>query len=36
MDLDLTGVKRLEFVVEDGGDGSSFDWGVWIDPTLHR
>ena len=36
MDLDITGVKRLGLVVEDAGDGASFDWGVWISPTLRR
>jgi hypothetical protein len=35
-DVDVTGVKILELVVEDGGDGNHNDWGLWLDPTLLR
>lgn len=35
-DVEITGVKRLELVVEDGGDGPGSDWGVWIRPRLRR
>ncbi len=34
--LETTGVERLELMVEDGGDGPANDWGVWLEPTLHR
>jgi hypothetical protein len=34
--IDVKGVKTLELVVEDGGDGNGGDWGLWLDPTLSR
>jgi hypothetical protein len=34
--LDVTGIKQLELIVEDGGDGGNSDWGLWIEPTLER
>lgn len=36
MDLDVSGINRLELMVEDAGDGGNSDWGVWIAPTLKR
>ncbi len=36
MEVDITGIKRLELLVEDAGDGTGSDWGVWIEPTLQR
>lgn len=35
-EIDVTGVKLLELVVEDGGNGNGNDWGLWLDPTLLR
>jgi hypothetical protein len=35
-DIDLAGVKTLELVTEDGGDGAGSDWGVWLAPELSR
>ena len=35
-DIDVTGGKLLELIVEDGGDGNRNDWGLWLDPTLLR
>jgi hypothetical protein len=35
-DIDLTNAKLLELIVEDGGNGNSNDWGLWLDPTLLR
>jgi hypothetical protein len=34
--VDVTGVKTLELIVEDGGNGNGNDWGLWLDPTLSR
>jgi len=34
--LPVDGVKQLELVVEDGGDGNGSDWGCWFDPELTR
>ena len=36
LDVDVTGVKALELVVENAGDGNTSDWGVWIAPELRR
>lgn len=36
LDVDLSGASRLEMAVDDGGDGASSDWGVWIAPRLRR
>ena len=36
LEVDVTGVQRLELIVEDGGNGNSSDWGVWIKPMLER
>jgi len=34
--LDISGVDGLQFVTEDGSDGRTSDWGVWLEPTLER
>jgi hypothetical protein len=36
LNLDISTVNELEFVVEDGGDGPRSDWGVWLAPRLER
>jgi len=36
LDVDVTGVKTLELIVENAGDDNSGDWGVWINPELRR
>lgn len=35
-EIDLTGITKLELLVEDGGDGKARDWGYWFDPELLR
>ncbi len=35
-EVPLQGVESLVLVVTDGGDGNSFDWGMWFEPTLRR
>lgn len=35
-DVPLDGVAELELVVEDGGDGTGGDWGLWLEPVLTR
>ena len=32
----VKGVTLLELIVEDAGDGTNSDWGVWLDPKLQR
>lgn len=32
----LSGIERLELVVEDAGDGNGSDWGVWLEPRIER
>lgn len=34
--LKLDGVKTLELIAEDGGNGISSDWAVWLDTHLQR
>jgi hypothetical protein len=34
--VSLAGVKKLELVVENGGDGGNGDWGIWFDPQMSR
>ncbi len=34
LDVVIRGVNRLELLVEDGGDGNTNDWGLWINPEL--
>jgi len=36
VEVDLTGVDRLELIVEDGGDGDWGDLGLWFSPRLTR
>jgi hypothetical protein len=33
-DLPVTGVKELQFIVEDAGDGNQSDWGCWFEPEV--
>jgi hypothetical protein len=35
-DLDVRGLDAIELSVENGGDGNSSDWGVWLAPELSR
>lgn len=35
-DLSVKDVQRLELIATDAGDGNRNDWGVWLEPTLHR
>ena len=35
-DIDVKGIRDLELVVEDGGDGNGSDWAAWLDPVLVR
>ena len=34
IDLDMRGVKELQLVVTDAGDGTNFDWANWADARL--
>lgn len=34
--VDIAGVAVVDLLTEDGGDGRSADWGVWLTPTLGR
>lgn len=34
--VDLSGVDELTLLTEDGGDGSSSDWSLWLEPMLSR
>ena len=34
LEVDVSGVQILEFVVEDGGNGTHSDWGLWLQPEL--
>ena len=36
LEVSVTGVQRLELIVEDGGNDNGSDWGIWLDPTLER
>jgi len=36
LDVDVTGVKTLELIVENAGDDNTGDWGVWVNPELRR
>jgi len=36
LEVNVADVRELELIVEDGGDGVSNDWGVWIEPALER
>ena len=35
-DVDLTGVKTLELVVEKAQEQNGGNWGLWLEPTLFR
>ena len=35
-DVDLTGVKKLELIVENASDRSFHNWSLWLDPVLSR
>jgi hypothetical protein len=35
-DLDLTGVEKLELIVDKANNGNGGNWGLWLDPTLFR
>ena len=34
--VSVAGVKQLELLVENAGDGNNRDWGVWIEPQVTR
>ncbi len=34
--VDISGIQRLELIVEDAGDTNSSDWGVWLNPAVER
>jgi len=34
--VDVTGVKELQLITNDGGDGNRLDWGAWLAPMLAR
>lgn len=34
--LNVEGVQKLELIVEDAGDGTGSDWGLWLEPQLQR
>lgn len=34
--IDLIGVKKIELITEDSGDGTVQDWGLWLEPVLSR
>lgn len=33
-DVDLTGVKTLELIVQKATQSNACNWGLWLDPTL--
>jgi len=35
-DLEVTGVKKLELIVDPSEDGKHNDWGLWLEPMLVR
>ncbi|MGI9244950.1 MAG: NPCBM/NEW2 domain-containing protein [Verrucomicrobiales bacterium] len=35
-EIDLGGVEEVELRVEDAGDGTGSDWGLWLDPSLSK
>ncbi|MBI1347951.1 glycosyl hydrolase family 98 [bacterium] len=35
-DVDLTGVQKLELITSTTPDGAGDDWGLWLEPQLHR
>ena len=36
INIDVSGIQTLSLIVEDGGDDSRSDWGLWIEPQLER
>ncbi|MBK1855687.1 NPCBM/NEW2 domain-containing protein [Verrucomicrobiaceae bacterium 5K15] len=34
--IDLSGVKQIELITDDSGDGTGQDWGLWLEPLLLR
>jgi hypothetical protein len=36
LDVDVTGISKLELLTENGNDGANGDWGVWLVPSLQR
>jgi len=34
--LNVVNKQNIELIVEDGGNGNSADWGLWLEPTLTR
>ncbi|MCL1920789.1 MAG: NPCBM/NEW2 domain-containing protein [Kiritimatiellaeota bacterium] len=34
--VSVQGIRRLELITEDAGDGNGSDWGVWLEPRLQR
>jgi len=34
--INLAGVMRLELITDPAGNGNGNDWGLWLDPILHR
>ena len=34
VDVDITGSKKLQLIVLDGGNGTSYDWADWAEPRL--
>jgi hypothetical protein len=34
--INVSGVKTLELITEDGGDGNGSDWSIWLDPEIAR
>ncbi|HEV2391883.1 MAG TPA: NPCBM/NEW2 domain-containing protein [Verrucomicrobiae bacterium] len=35
-DIDLTGVRKLQLLVENSGASNGCNWALWLDPTLFR
>lgn len=35
-EVDITGVRELELITEDAGDGNANDWGLWLGCELRR
>jgi hypothetical protein len=35
-EVDLTGIRQLSLLTDDGGDGRSSDWALWLEPVLSR
>ena len=35
-EIDLEGAEEVQLSVEDAGDGSGSDWGLWLEPVLSR